>query len=332
MSPFTLLWQQHLPQAPAGAMQLTATHLVAATKDVLYGFRPADGFQEWQYPLPNDTVVWFQPAGDRLVMSLNPQSWSERPAEVRILNTAALGRLERRWLPAGASHLSAPAVMDNFIYVVADNETLCWLDMATGVVGMQPLSRPVATVSPLVTPERIYLTGRSNDLLAIEANANGNFCSLFETSDKEMILTHTPVLAGPYLLVTTRDGQLLALQNGQLVWQRAIGAKIGPPAANRNLVCIGSDKGVYGLELATGQEVWHFPTKRSVMARPVITANVVYTAGHDHFLYALAIESGRELWHYGPTLRRLEYPPLLSCPLLTLLDAAGNLLTLQLST
>lgn len=331
MSPFTFLWQQQLPKAPAGAIQQTATHLVVATKEVLYGFRPADGFQEWQSLLPNDTVVWFQPAGTRLVMSLTPQIWSERPAEVRILNTADSGRLERRWLPAGASHLSAPAVMDKFIYVVADNETLCWLDMETGISAMQPLSRPVAAVPPLVTPERmIYLSGRGNDLLAIDGN--GNFRWLFETPNTETILTYSPVLAGPYLLVTTLDGRLLALQNGQLVWEKAIGAKIGPPAANPNFVCIGSDKGVYGLELATGKEIWHFPTKRSVMARPVMRDNVVYTAGHDHFLYALAIESGRELWHYGPTPRRLEYPPLLSYPLLTLLDAGGNLLTLQLST
>jgi len=69
-----------------------------------------------------------------------------------------------------------------------------------------------------------------------------------------------------------------------------------PVLAAGTLVAAGDNKLVYGIDPATGQSKWSFPTPASVIGQPVVAGNLVVFALSDNRLMAVNPENGQAGW------------------------------------
>jgi outer membrane protein assembly factor BamB len=77
------------------------------------------------------------------------------------------------------------------------------------------------------------------------------------------------------------------------------------PVVVDNKVYFGSTNGrLYCINALTGNEIWNFSTRNSVLSTPCIVDDIVYIGSNDRNIYALDVASGSKLWNY--TFARLS--------------------------
>jgi glucose dehydrogenase len=87
------------------------------------------------------------------------------------------------------------------------------------------------------------------------------------------------------------------METGRQVW-RANSGSSQPPAVSAEVVVVSArDGGVYGLDAATGEQRWLFPTGRDSLTAPVV-ANDVVVVGAGSSLMGLDIATGETLWYF----------------------------------
>jgi outer membrane protein assembly factor BamB len=60
------------------------------------------------------------------------------------------------------------------------------------------------------------------------------------------------------------------------------------PALSDTAVYVGSDDGrLYAIDIATGQELWNFPTGDRITSSPAYANGTVYVGSYDGKLYAI---------------------------------------------
>jgi hypothetical protein len=85
-------------------------------------------------------------------------------------------------------------------------------------------------------------------------------------------------------------------------WYRPIEAYIGQHIqliTARNKVYVSTARGVYALDVASGDEVWHFDTEMPIGHSPTILDDVLYVGGFDKRVYALNADTGTLLWTFA---------------------------------
>jgi outer membrane protein assembly factor BamB len=246
---------------------------------------------------------------------------------------------EELWRRApGVQGVSAPALVDETVWVTTNTGFLVSLDVATGAEGARiPLGTTPSTSAPLVVADVAYVPGRGPRLLA--TGLDGERRWEYQAADHPRgWLNQTPLVMGEHLLaVLNRAGRVIALRlaDGELAWEVQVGPEgkdLSPPATDGERLYVGGREGLHALDPADGREVWHFPVERGVEAAPVLVGDVVYIACRDHHLYALDAAGGQELWHYGQTERRIEVSPLVTTgprPLAVIADRGGTITAIQ---
>ncbi|HXH61661.1 MAG TPA: PQQ-binding-like beta-propeller repeat protein [Fimbriimonadaceae bacterium] len=112
-----------------------------------------------------------------------------------------------------------------------------------------------------------------------------------------------PVLLGDHVY-TAVGSRMYCLDRttGNLVWRYPIGEPLnanfntGAVVADGIMVAAADDKSVYGVDVKTGEKVWHYIAANHVFAQPVVAGNFVVLATSDNQLMALNLKSGTEAW------------------------------------
>lgn len=349
VTPVPIAWTVELGQSPARPPLLAGTNLLWPTHDsdssphqvALQWLALADGLPT-RPPLRLESgqlVSGVRPVRfakpDRSGLLLATYSADPTAAVGSLLALDTAGQEIWRWQP-GVQAVSAPALAGETAWVTTNTGLLTGLNLATGAEQTRiPLGLTPALAAPLVVEGVAYLPTRGPRLVAMGLDGQRRW--QFETISLSGWFDRTPLLVGERLyLVANLTGLIVALEraSGQVTWQAELGPQVGkrlsPPATAGTRLYVGAGDGLHTFDLADGRPIWHFPTERRIEAAPVVSAEVVYAAGHDHCLYALEAATGRELWRYAAAAR-IEVAPLLldEPPLLVIADRKGQVTALE---
>ncbi len=238
-----------------------------------------------------------------------------------------------RWT-GGVQIVSAPAIVDDLIYLTADGKTLLCLDAITGTED-QRWSLPVAVSSaaPLIVDDVAYLACRGPQVRAY--HLDGQMQWQFTHDDSAAWLDQTPVVIGDLLVVVSSRGEALVLDRHTGVLKRRVaigstGKPLSAPTSDGSRVFIGARDGLYVLDVQTGRAEQWLKTGRRIEAAPIIADDVMYVTCHDHHLYALDRATGRELWRWAAA-QRIEISPLVlpDHSLIVVADHTGRVTALR---
>lgn len=144
-------------------------------------------------------------------------------------------------------------------------------------------------------------------------NSNGSVYCIEKETGKQVwhyqtlgAITSGPALANNYLIISSRDNAVYALNpvDGELIWNFEM-KKPTPhtwgwdyydasPAVHDGMVYIGSgDNSLYALNIESGKLKWQYRTQDKIRASPVISGENIFVPSFDGFLYALTIKNGR---------------------------------------
>lgn len=166
-----------------------------------------------------------------------------------------------------------------------------------------------------------------------------------------------PAFADGKLYLISTDGKLEALDaaTGKTLWKQStrVGGGIWPfkhkkpgqdaryaggPAISGNLLVVGTlDGHVYGMDAATGKQLWSAEVDDEVISPPVIDAGVVYVRTNSGNVYALDANSGERKWAYDqgnvPLLSLRGNGPLLAAHGVVMFGTDdGNVVSLRADT
>jgi outer membrane protein assembly factor BamB len=229
-----------------------------------------------------------------------------------------------RWTrPVGSSVTSSPAVTGGRVFLTTRAAILLALDVRSGATRWRlDLGRDLGgqnywdfyTSSPTLADGKLYVGTGSGNVLAVDP-ANGRV--LWRASLGARVRS-TPAISGNYVVVGTMAGNVVALdrQTGARLWSFATeGASHDFALHNNdttsifssasiagNIVTIGARDGfLYGLDLATGRQVWR--TTHDGSSWILSTANdgdSVYVGSGSAFIVQRADRSdGHENWRFA---------------------------------
>jgi eukaryotic-like serine/threonine-protein kinase len=155
------------------------------------------------------------------------------------------------------------------------------------------------------------------------------------TTDLGALCPGSAAVAGDRIVMGTDGGRVLCIstETHQQQWlYDAVGEHAmvyASPATSTGVVVFGArDRHVYALELATGKELWKFPTRGDVDSSPAISAGRVYVGSKDKKLYVIDLKSGKELWSFTAG-RGITAGPAIGGGVVIVGDTGGNLYCLD---
>jgi len=178
----------------------------------------------------------------------------------------------------GSIHFSSPSVADGVLFV--------------GVSGHYNITTQVSFDPPY-------------GVLALDAST-GSESWFFPT---EGPVEASPLVAGPYVVVPSKDGFAYAVDrsSGQQAWRVQIGSSVSSPAVYEDTVFVASGSlggpgAVMALDLTTGATRWTFSPNGPVQA------SITYADGRIFFstnsptgtIYALRAGTGEPVWTFQP--------------------------------
>jgi len=154
-----------------------------------------------------------------------------------------------------------------------------------------PLEESASLSAPAVVDDVVYVPCRGPHLLAVdlEDGARWHFVAK-DDSDAWLDKTPVVVGERIFTVLTTGAVLALRAEDGSLAWRADVGPAgkpLGAPATDGERLFVGARDGLHVLDLADGRQAWAVPTERRITASPVVAGGVVYAPCHDHRLYAL---------------------------------------------
>jgi outer membrane protein assembly factor BamB len=113
---------------------------------------------------------------------------------------------------------------------------------------------------------------------------------------------HGPLVHDDYIVLTSEDGEVLALDrnDGSEVWSFEADTRMEGAATvdeDEGLVFVaGNDGVVYALTLRGGAERWTYTARDAVFGGVTVNGDTVYVASADGTLAALDIDDGGQRW------------------------------------
>lgn len=203
---------------------------------------------------------------------------------------------EERWtIPLQYGGHASPTVRDGVVVVSSQQGWLFALKTETGEVAWRLPTEGIVFGAAAIT-ERAVIYGTDEGILYSVDKQTG-------TLDWRISLPGaiyaTPVVIDNTILATTQAGEIHAVDrtSGDRVWTANQGSA-QPPATNGDIVVLSaSDGGVYGLDLATGERRWLYPSGKQAMSAPVIAGNLAIV-GTGNSLMALDLGTGEAVWYF----------------------------------
>jgi eukaryotic-like serine/threonine-protein kinase len=105
-----------------------------------------------------------------------------------------------------------------------------------------------------------------------------------------------------------------------------------PTVVNGMVYIGGEDHNLYGLDAATGKEVWVGPTGDTLSSSPAVSNGVVYVGSSDWKLYAFTANTGNLLWVNASSYDSLISSPTISNGIVYIGSFDGGLYAINAST
>ena len=230
------------------------------------------------------TAIWEFPDDDGrfpgLDSEIDPVAFYADPVWVELTD---------EWLLAGYS--------DGVLYAVRR-------DGESARVVFNSESRLIADLA--VDGNLVYLADTSYRVHAVDIEQPGEAVWTWD-GDSEMQIWGGPALVetdrGKLLIVAGLDGRVTALilegeQAGTLAWQIHIdGGIAGAVSAADGIVYVGSlDRTIYGLDAATGGQIWTTQASHWLWGTPLIRDGVIYATDLRGNVYAFDARTGAKRW------------------------------------
>ncbi|RPJ83899.1 MAG: hypothetical protein EHM18_12890 [Acidobacteria bacterium] len=184
-------------------------------------------------------------------------------------------QVNARWsFPTQAEVWSSPTVAQGVLYVGSDDGFLYALDARTGSQKWRFQAGKGIRSKPAVGSEAVCFLSDDGYLYALD-RTSGKLKWKFDT--------HTALV--PHTVLGDNDSRWDYLQSS--------------PAIADGLVFVGSgNSNFYAVDMASGQEKWHYTAGDSVRSSPRVVGNTVFFASWDNFVYALNAATGEEKWKF----------------------------------
>ena len=222
----------------------------------------------------------------------------------------------------GATVHSSPAVDDGRVFVASRAGMLFALDVRSGKELWRFQMKPDLPYhwefdyyqsSPTVVGSNIYVGGGDGSVYAIDAASGKQIWRAIVGAR----VRAAPAVANGLVVVGDFAGFVHTFDavRGTVRWKQATegaslnsteygfdrSALVASPAIVDGRVFVGGRDGfLYGLDLATGRELWRYDHKISwVTTSPAVAHGIVYAGSSDgHFVQAVHAATGQELWRF----------------------------------
>lgn len=267
--------------------------------------RAHDGIKssEWSYSTSFGVDIgWPQFAGDA---QNTGHAWGPGPADNSLL-----------WsFQTGGAIRSAPAVINDVVYLGSDDGSVYALDARTGRQKWKFSTNGVVKSSPAVVDGKVYvvfsvLPSGKGRLWALDSSTGRPIWSrpgIFYTTDPtEASISPTVVDNAVYIggaPLGTSDEYYLYKFNahtGELIWQSSLwAAPVGAPAVADGVVAMSIWYwGVQYFNADTGEMIWYAETTEEHTSSPVVSGGKVFY--EDAWsLYSVNIADGSTVWRRG---------------------------------
>ena len=157
-------------------------------------------------------------------------------------------------------------------------------------------------LTPSVIGGHLFVADQYGKLVATDISSGK---PIWQIHDKNVNYTSGAGGGDGMVLIGTGDGRVIArdVQTGNLKWVAKVSSEIlsAPTAFNQITVVRTGDGNIFGLDSATGREIWNYDrTVPSLTLRgnapPVISGDRVFAGFDNGRLVALDLKSGQSLW------------------------------------
>ena len=157
-------------------------------------------------------------------------------------------------------------------------------------------------LTPSVIGGHLFVADQYGKLVATDISSGK---PVWQIHDKNVNYTSGAGGGDGMVLIGTGDGRVIArdVQTGSLKWVAKVSSEIlsAPTAFNQITVVRTGDGNIFGLDSATGREIWNYDrTVPSLTLRgnapPVISGDRVFAGFDNGRLVALDLKSGQSLW------------------------------------
>ena len=151
-------------------------------------------------------------------------------------------------------------------------------------------------VYPLNTEPEIFQSSDISDY----KEKNSRVIWQFETDDTGNINYSSSVVSEDFVYIATTSGKIYALNtvNGKQIWSVNIGNKSVKPTISKDLVLVGSDKGLHVINKDTGEIKWE-KLVGEISSKPIIADDLVIASCSDGNLFTFDVDSGEKKWTYS---------------------------------
>ncbi len=205
---------------------------------------------------------------------------------------------------AGANIQASPVVLNDKLYVVAENGFVHKLDAKTGSlikriqIGGTLLATPYAEQRGKDGNDYLYFgTGDGNTLYAYDATAD----TMEWVFNAGGYVYSSPTMYDTLVVFGSYDGKVYAVdkEDGQQVWAYTTGGAIqsSPTIATDGYVYVGSnDYNLYCLKVNDGSLKWQFPTGGIIQSSPIIYGGYAVFGSNDGSVYAVDSVNASVKW------------------------------------
>ncbi|HET6246720.1 MAG TPA: PQQ-binding-like beta-propeller repeat protein [Tepidisphaeraceae bacterium] len=230
-------------------------------------------------------------------------------------------------------HASANYLVPNknqILYATDGADIFCF-DAATGKKIWNAKSGDRVNGVPAVSNGSALVSGCDSQLRAIRGKDGSEEYSV----DLGAVCPGSTAVSGDNLVMGTDQGHVICIsaKKHQQVWMfsqvQQDAMVYSSPAIADGIVVFGArDSNVYGVDLASGKQIWRFPTRGDVDSSPVISGGRVYVGSKDKKLYVLDLKTGKQLWSFTAG-RGIAASPAIGDGALIIADEGGHLFCLE---
>jgi outer membrane protein assembly factor BamB len=190
---------------------------------------------------------------------------------------------------------SSPVLTDELVIVSSQERWTYALDRESGDIVWRVPTEGIVFGAPAISEGKAFYATDEGIVYAVDLDSGRVVWRQTVTGS----IFGSPVVSQGLILVTTQAGEFAALdsQSGSIRWTALHGGS-NPPATNGDIVVIAdADGGIYGLDLATGDQRWLYPTGRPELTSPSLADNLALI-GAGSTILALDLDTGEAAWYF----------------------------------
>jgi len=160
----------------------------------------------------------------------------------------------------------------------------------------EPKNTQFFYAAPAVTKELLVVGDYTNVLHAVSPDTGVEQWT-FAQAKRRWIGSAT--ILEDSLLAANTDGNLYHLDlRGKILWTAPLEQQVWthPLVHGETVILAGLDKTIFGLDLATGGELWRLNTDGAVVSTPLMVENMLYIGTFAKDLEAWDIQTGKQVW------------------------------------